>query len=129
MEDKALPTCIIHYQSTKLGLSEELIHLSSFESWTTLLEAARQRNHTPILQIGELNDGESIPDVSYHRHCRSRFTMKRELDVLRAQHQDSSSDPSLLESCRHNPQFITRYAYSVRRLDISKEHTHENPSY
>ena len=67
------------------------------------MDAARVRNQVPVLQLAELiTDGESVPDVSYHRQCRSRFNMKRELDSLRAQHEGNSSDPSISESHRQS---------------------------
>jgi len=57
------------------------------------------RNHVPVLQLAELiTDGESVPDMSYHRQFRSRFTMKRELCTLRAHHEGNSSDTSISES-------------------------------
>ena len=83
--------CIIHYESTKIHLSDQLIRPVNYNSWKTLLAAANIRNHEPILHLAEnLGDGV-IPDVAYHRQCRSLFTMKRELDAL--QYDEPASEP------------------------------------
>ena len=132
--DKQIPpTCIIHYESTKLSLSEKLIKPFNYDSWTTLLEAARLRNHIPLLRIGELNrDSECVPDVSYHRQCRSMFIMKRELEALRAQHEGNSSDPvseSRRQSKRQKTSQSTVYEkvciFCQKTRYIKRSHTRE----
>ena len=70
--------CIIHC-SDETG---DLVSLKDLESWKTLLNAAVIRNYEGILSISKtLNEGE-IPRISYHRKCRSIFTLKRDLKKL-----------------------------------------------
>ena len=60
----------------------DLVSLKDLESWKTLLNAAVIRNYEGILSISKtLNEGE-IPRISYHRKCRSIFTLKRDLKKL-----------------------------------------------
>ncbi|KXJ04733.1 hypothetical protein AC249_AIPGENE5275, partial [Exaiptasia diaphana] len=71
--------CIIHCSSEN---STELRSLKDIESWQSLLKAASIRNHKPLLDIAEtLKEGE-IPDIKYHKTCRSLFTMKKDLDRI-----------------------------------------------
>ena len=70
--------CIIHC-SDETG---DLVSLKDLESWKTLLNAAVIRSHEGILSIAKtLKEGE-IPRISYHRKCRSIFTLKRDLKKL-----------------------------------------------
>ncbi len=73
-EDK----CIICTQKSKED-NDHLLSPKKYESWLTLLDAARVRQYAPTLDIaGQLGDKE-FPKLSYHRKCRSTFTMKRDL--------------------------------------------------
>ena len=44
--------------------------------------AATIRNHEPILEIAKTLEEGELPKVTYHRQCRSVFTLKRNLDKL-----------------------------------------------
>ena len=46
------------------------------------LNAATIRNHEPILEIAKTLEEGELPKVTYHRQCRSVFTLKRNLDKL-----------------------------------------------
>ena len=70
--------CLIHCTNS----TGALVTLDSLESWQTLLNAARIRNHLRILEIEEENHGKDFPFIQYHRDCRSIFTMKRDLEKL-----------------------------------------------
>ena len=70
--------CIIHC-SDETG---DLVSLKDLESCKTLLNAALVRNHEGILSTAKtLKEGE-IPRISYHRRCRSIFTLKRDIKKL-----------------------------------------------
>ena len=56
-----------------------LVSPNSVESWRTLRRAAELRHHEDILGI-QVNSPDEIPEVYYHRKCRSIFTMKRDLE-------------------------------------------------
>ena len=75
--------CIIHQQTSKDDEDEHLVNPKDYDSWQTLLEAAKVRNHTPILDIAKDLRENDVPTIHYHRKCRSLFTMKRELDTLK----------------------------------------------
>ncbi|KAK7070606.1 hypothetical protein SK128_023374, partial [Halocaridina rubra] len=50
------------------------------------------RNHAAILHIaGGLHEHE-VPRVSYHRQCRSRFTLKRDLEILNRKSAEKSDE-------------------------------------
>uniref|UniRef100_UPI00358F0FB3 uncharacterized protein n=1 Tax=Myxine glutinosa TaxID=7769 RepID=UPI00358F0FB3 len=70
--------CVIHCSDD----DSNLISPQNFESWKTLLRAAEIRQHASLLDIAKgLCEGE-IPQVQYHRKCRSIFTMKKLLDAI-----------------------------------------------
>ena len=52
------------------------------ESWNTLLDAATKRNHCSVLTIANHTADGEIPNLKYHKTCRSRFTLKRDLNNL-----------------------------------------------
>ncbi len=69
---------------TKPNESDDcLVSPESFDSWLTLLEAARVRAHTSILEANELLCENEVPKIFYHRTCRCLFTMKRSLEALK----------------------------------------------
>ena len=71
-------TCIIHCSDDE----SLLISPKDLDSWKSLLKAATVRNHRALLNLAEnVKEGE-IPHVSYHRKCRSLFTMKRDLESI-----------------------------------------------
>ena len=70
--------CIIHCCKD----TGELAALKDLESWKTLLNAAPIRNHEPSLEIAKTLEEGELPKVTYHRQCRSVFTLKRNLDKL-----------------------------------------------
>ena len=57
----------------------KLTKLNSLPSWETLVNAARIRKFEPTLKILEEVKPNILPDIWYHRKCRSIFTMKKDL--------------------------------------------------
>ena len=89
--------CIIHQAST--GEEEHLVSPQNFASWQSLLEAARLRNCTKILEAAkDLKEGE-IPDPHHHRKCRSLFTMKRDLESLKHKADETFGDRAGTSDC------------------------------
>lgn len=75
--------CIIHKEGSKCDPDDHLISPLSYESWVTLLEAAKVRKHEGILKIARnVKEGE-VSVLCYHRQCRSVFTLKRDLESLK----------------------------------------------
>lgn len=75
-----MDVCCIHYDSTE---DDDLLSLSSIESWITLLEAAELINDSNTINVAaDLEDGE-VPKLMYHKTCRTRYTLTRDLDKLR----------------------------------------------
>jgi len=70
--------CIIHCTEA----SGDLSSLQDTQSWKTLLKAAEIRQYTPILELTKTVKGEERPNIMYHCKCRSNFTMKRDLDNI-----------------------------------------------
>ena len=58
-----------------------LVSPNSVESWRTLRRAAELRHYEDILGI-RVNSPDEIPEVYFHRECRSIFTMKRDLEKI-----------------------------------------------
>ena len=70
--------CIIHCTDD----NTDLICPRDEESWQTLKNAAEIRNHQSLIEIAKnVSEGE-IPEIYYHRKCRSVFTMKKLLDNM-----------------------------------------------
>lgn len=86
-EDK----CILCAQKSKEDDSP-LLCPKNHESWLTLLDAARVRQHSAILDIAEQLGDKEVPKLSYHRRCRSIFTMKRDLGTLKRKASGSQVD-------------------------------------
>ncbi len=70
---KRMPTCIIHTGSE--NLEDDLIKPKDKESWQTLYNAAKIRDFKPVLDLVISED--EIPEIYYHRKCRSVFTLKK----------------------------------------------------
>lgn len=100
METPQGPTkklCIIH-QAVSDG-DEHLVSPQSHASWLALLEAAKVRNHVPILDVAKTLQDKEVPILFYHRKCRSMFTMKRDLETLKRKAGECSSDLSGSSGC------------------------------
>jgi len=57
---------------------EHLVSPKDISSWLALLEAAKVRNHQAVLDVAKTVQENHIPNIAYHRKCRSLFTMKRD---------------------------------------------------
>ena len=57
--------------------------LTNVETWEKLKAAGDLRKH-PVA-LARINPDTEIPEIVYHRKCYQRFTLKRDLDKLRAQ--------------------------------------------
>lgn len=82
-KEKGMPEdkCIIHHASS--GSDTHLVCPKTYESWLSLLEASKVRNHTAVLEVAQSLGEKEIPKIYYHRKCWSLFTMKRHLDTLK----------------------------------------------
>lgn len=78
---KESEVCIIHHETSQDG--DKIIGLKDYESWKTLLDAAKVRNYAPITDVAKDLGEKEVPSIQYHRKCRSLFTMKRELETLK----------------------------------------------
>ncbi len=99
--------CIIHCTND----NGKLVSPQSVESWNTLVRAARIRKHGPILQLAEETAEGDIPEVYYHRRCRSSFTLKKKSpDSVQAEASKSESIPARGTSTRAVPSTSRNYA-------------------
>ena len=69
--------CLIHCSDE----DGALVCPDSVESWKTLRWAAEIRRREEILGIA-VNSPDELPEVYYHRKCRSILTMKNDLDRI-----------------------------------------------
>ena len=69
-------------------------------SWSTLYQAAIIQNHETILAISQ-NEGV-FPErcVNYHQSCRAEFTLKRDLEKIKAAGNVDHDDDSTRRSSR-----------------------------
>lgn len=91
--DKDKRHCIIHYAACDKE-DERLVSPKDINSWLALLEAAKVRKHQPVLDVAKTVDENHIPNVEYHRKCRSLFTMKRDLETLKRKREETVDDDS-----------------------------------
>jgi hypothetical protein len=112
--------CIIH--QTVSDEDEHLVSPQSYNSWLTLLEAAKVRNHAPVLDIAKELADQEVPKIFYHRKCRSLFTVKRDLETLKRKQQQElvmRLVPVAVHQNDHpgnhhqNQGYLIRSAYSV----------------
>ena len=73
-------------------VDEHLISPQSYDSWLILLEAAKVRDHTPLLNIAKQLTDKEIPNIYYHRKYRSLFTMKRDQEGIKRRIAESVTD-------------------------------------
>lgn len=64
--------CIIHCRLDR----GKLVSVASVEQWLTLYEAAKTLHHMPLLTIANDLEEGTIPDIRYHKNCRSTFILK-----------------------------------------------------
>lgn len=83
--------CIIHFKTVSNKDDDHLVSPQSYDSWLTLLEAARVRSHAPILEITKRLEDNEVPSILYHRKCRGLFTMKRDLETLKRKADESTT--------------------------------------
>ena len=68
--------CIIHKEGSKYDPEDHLISPLNYESWVTLLEAAKVRKHDAILKIARnFKEGE-VPELFYHRNVAAHLPSK-----------------------------------------------------
>ena len=68
--------CCIHYESVP---DVKLVPLTTFKSWKTLLDAAKNRKHQKLLEVASKLEESKVPKLSYHQTCRLMFTLKHDL--------------------------------------------------
>ena len=79
--------CIICCSKAKKG---ELASPRDLLSWETLLEAAKIREFEPIVNLRVSSN--TVPDICYHRNCRSSFTLKKTLDGFKTNSRNTSAE-------------------------------------
>lgn len=95
--------CAIHFAAC--DDNDTLVSPRDLSSWITLFEAAKIRNHKPILDIAkQLNENEIPGNLMYHRKCRSIFTMKRDLESIKRKSDVTSTETSssIKRPCRRS---------------------------
>ena len=86
--------CIVHINTYDKDPGT-LVAFKDYNSWLTLLDDAKVRKHKPILQIAESLHEREMPKIQYHRQCRRRFTLDKELKKLtRKSEEREDGDPS-----------------------------------
>ena len=71
-ESHTAEKCIIHCSDS----NEKLSRLQLYESWKVLLDAAKTRKYQPLLEKALTVSENEMPNIVYHRRCRSIFTLK-----------------------------------------------------
>ena len=102
--------CIIHCTDE----NGELTAPHDIQSWKSLLNAAEIRQYKPILDLVETLKEKEIPDIRYHRKCRSIFTMKKDLDMI-----------CKAEGTTCNPESLTSQERRSSRVPPTRSTTYE----
>ena len=77
--------CIIHCTDA----SDDLVSIQSMETCKTLLNAATIRHHQTVLDAASNLPDVVVPNIKYHRKCRSAFTMKKLLESIKKKKESS----------------------------------------
>ena len=124
--------CIIHCTDE----NGELTAPHDIQSWKSLLNAAEIRQYKPILDLVETLKEKEIPDIRYHRKCRSIFTMKKDLDRI-CKAEGTTCNPESLtsqerRSSRVPPTRSTTYLlinvhvfFAIKKVNTEKANKHE----
>ena len=84
----ARPWCIFD-----CGLTDtHLVSPRDKASWDSLVKAAEVHKHNAILQIASRTTDDEVPEVWYHRTCRSVFTLKKTIDKLQHSESDDTAE-------------------------------------
>ena len=84
-------SCIIHHAS--VSGNDKLVSPTSIESLNTLCKAAAAREYSPLLNICKEGCNEIPFSILYHAACRSRFTMKRDLQHIKRMDEETNEEP------------------------------------
>lgn len=126
--------CIIQYKTVSSEGDDFLVSPQSYDSRLTLLEAAKVRHHSPILEIAKLLEGNEVPKIFYYRKCRSLFTLKRDLETLKRKADESLTDEVTVLSVHlkshagdhHQKQgFTIQSVFFVARTSSKRDPSHE----
>ena len=118
-KSKPEPSCIIHYPEE--DSNAPLISPKDIPSWKTLLNAAQVRQHKPLLDIAKELPEETIPQILYHRQCRSRFTLKRDLLLLQKPNNDEHNKGSVSGSRLKRSKATSSTVYDSKCIFCEKE--------
>ena len=94
---KKAKMCCIH--SPEGNDDGTLVNLRDFSSWNSLLKAAKIRQYEPLLNVAKSLKENQVPDLSYHRNCRSIFTIKKTLQAIE-QHRETGAEVDIEETRR-----------------------------
>src|SRR6218665_2035881 len=106
-----LQRCWVHSKSSDEDLHSNLKTPRDLESWQTLLNAARIRKCSEVLELAANTSHDVVPNIYYHSQCRKIFTMKcllegilasrrKSEDVLSTQHPNCSIEAT---NCKRQP--------------------------
>ena len=79
-----------------------------------------------FLDVAKTVEENHIPNITYHRKCRSLFTMKRDLESIKRKREESVDEDAnpTKRQCRRTSilpltegEYIILYAFSVIRLN------------
>ena len=110
-----LTSCVICGIS---GVCTKLTKPRDFESWTSLLNAAKIQNVEDIVKYEDVTE---VPEIYYHTDCRRTFTHKNTLQRIQEETENPSiSTPEHLKRTGWKgkgiilpPECMTKYAYFV----------------
>ena len=108
--------CVIH-QTVSNEDDDSVLSPQNYDSWLTLLEAAKVQNHSSILDIAKQLQDKEIPQIFYHRKCRSLFTMRKSLDTLKRKADESISEAGGSGDASKRPTRIPTSETRVRVYD------------
>ena len=111
----------LHYKTNKGD--KNAVHIKSVSMWISILNAAKLRNYEPII-ASKMSDG-TFPLIQYHNSCKTRFTLKRDIDNLTKEQENkkykqSEKQEEILLIERQQEQGSNKYNICTRsKLPIS----------
>ena len=78
---------MLHY--TSVGEEEKLLSLSSSCGWETILNAARIRKSEKVIALAGCINETEYPKIRFYKTCCSMFTLKRDLEKLQKENNES----------------------------------------
>ena len=118
--------CCLHYSSIKDD--NQVVHIKSLSTWNSILEAARLTNYERMLIISKNVIEGTFPTIPCHKACKTRFTLKRDVDTLKQEQGKRAEEIKQKETLQQEQKEGSRRdgIFTRSKLPISPENRREH---